>query len=158
MTNNMNRTLLLIFLLLGGLSLQSLAPKSALVQHFGEKIDEKGAIPVSQLKGKMGTKEKLDCKISGPVAGVCQVKGCWMTFKLSATESVRVTFKDYAFFVPKNIAGKTAIAEGTAFVETTSVEELRHYAEDAGKSKEEIKAIVAPEQELVFEARGVIIR
>jgi hypothetical protein len=47
--------------------------------------------------------------------------------------------------------------EGRAFREVLSVETLRHYAEDAGKSKEEIEAITAPETRLSFEANGVLI-
>jgi hypothetical protein len=38
------------------------------------------------------------------------------------------------------------------------VETLRHYAEDEGKSKEEIAAITEPVTEYTFEAVGVIIR
>jgi hypothetical protein len=47
---------------------------------------------------------------------------------------------------------------GTASINVTSVEELRHYAEDAKKSKEEIEKITEPKSELVFEADGVIIK
>ena len=71
---------------------------------------------------------------------------------------MRVTFKDYAFFVPKDASGKTVIMDGYAYKNVTTVAELRHYAEDAGKPKEEIEKITEPESELVFEAHGVIIK
>jgi hypothetical protein len=37
------------------------------------------------------------------------------------------------------------------------VEELKHLAEDAGKSKEEIEAITEPKEELKFLATGVLL-
>ena len=40
----------------------------------------------------------------------------------------------------------------------TSVEELKHYAEDAGETQEVIDAITEPEISLAFEAKGVIIK
>jgi hypothetical protein len=57
--------------------------------------------------------------------------------------------------VPKDIGGRQVIVEGKAFKSVTPVEELRHYAEDAGKSKDEIMQITEPEQTLSFEATGV---
>jgi hypothetical protein len=68
-----------------------------------------------------------------------------------------VRFKDYGFFVPKDCNGKTAIMNGVAYKEVVSVDMLRHYAEDAGKSKEEIMKITTPETRLSFEADGVMI-
>jgi hypothetical protein len=48
--------------------------------------------------------------------------------------------------------------EGTAYKELISVETLRHYAEDEGKTKKEIAAITEPVTEYSFEAVGVIIK
>lgn len=126
--------------------------------HFGAKIDEKGAISVDELVAKMEGKTEMPAKVQGKILEVCQTKGCWMTLEKTDGTSMRVTFKDYAFFVPKNISGKTVIMNGIAAVNTTTIDELKHYAEDAGKSKEEIEKITAPKNELVFEADGVIIK
>jgi hypothetical protein len=81
-----------------------------------------------------------------------------MTLKNANGESLRITFKDYAFFMPKDGSGRVAIAEGIAKVEETSVADLQEYAKDAGKSAEEIAAITESEKELVFEASGVILK
>jgi hypothetical protein len=45
-----------------------------------------------------------------------------------------------------------------AVKEMVSVEDLRHLAEDAGKSEAEIEAITHPREELTFVAEGVIIQ
>jgi hypothetical protein len=70
---------------------------------------------------------------------------------------VMVKFKDYGFFMPKNIAGEEVIVEGVAFVEEVSVDEQRHYAEDAGKSPDEIAEITEPKRTLSFISSGVLI-
>ena len=80
-----------------------------------------------------------------------------MKVKLADGNTMRVTFKDYGFFVPKDISGKKIIFEGTPEVTTTSVDEQRHYAQDAGKSKEEIAKISEPKRELTFVATGVLV-
>ena len=62
-----------------------------------------------------------------------------------------------AFFMPKDIAGRKVVMEGKAYREITTVEELRHFAEDEGKSAEEIAAITEPLEELKFMATGVVL-
>jgi hypothetical protein len=106
----------------------------------------------------MGDKTELQVKLSATVDAVCQKKGCWMDLKSGDSSTLRVTFKDYGFFVPKDAAGKQAVVQGIAKIEETSVADLKEYAKDAGKSTEEIEAIKEPKKELVFEATGVIIK
>ncbi|MEI6311672.1 MAG: DUF4920 domain-containing protein [Bacteroidota bacterium] len=96
-------------------------------------------------------------KITAKVNGVCEKKGCWMSIDNGSKDGMMVHFKDYAFFVPRDIAGKTVIMEGVIQPDTTTVAELRHYAEDAGKTKEEIAKITEPKIELTFLADGVLI-
>ena len=91
---------------------------------------------------------------------VCQNKGCWMTLAPAAgldadAEALTVRFKDYGFFMPKDLAGSAVVAEGTARRRVVPVEELRHYAEDAGESPEAIAAITEPTEEWEFIATGV---
>ena len=128
------------------------------VSYHGKKISEKGAIPATQLVTKMGSKDKMPAKVEGTVEDVCKMKGCWIKVKTGDGQVMRVSFKDYGFFVPKDIVGKTVVIEGTAETTTTPVSELRHYAEDAGKSKEEIEKITEPEKALTFVADGVIVK
>ena len=73
-------------------------------------------------------------------------------------DTILVRFKDYGFFVPKSgIEGDRAIINGKMSVETLSVDLLRHYAEDAGKSKDEIEKITKSQVSLTFLADGVFI-
>jgi hypothetical protein len=124
---------------------------------YGAAITKEGAFDVNALPGKMKGQPVLDVKIKGTVKAVCQVKGCWMTTDLGNGKTMRIRFKDYAFFMPKDCNGKTFYAQGKASWDTTSVAQLRHYAEDAGKPLEEIEKITEPLVEIVFLADGVIL-
>ena len=128
------------------------------VSYHGKKITRNGAIPATQLATKMADKTELPVKVEGTVESVCKMKGCWMKVKTGDGQTMRVTFKDYGFFVPKDIVGKTVVVEGLAETTTTPVADLRHYALDAGKSKEEIEKITEPEKALTFVADGVIVK
>lgn len=129
------------------------------VKQFGTKIDAQNAMSYDDLLTKMSTIDSMPAKVTGKISEVCKKKGCWMTLVSDdATKpDMRVTFKDYAFFMPMDIVGKRVVLDGFALIEVTPVDVLRHYAEDGGKSKEEIAAITEPKRELAFEAAGVII-
>ena len=97
-------------------------------------------------------------KIEGEILSSCPMKGCWMKISVEK-DTVLVRFKDYGFFVPKNgIEGKSTIINGKLSVVTLSIAQLQHYAEDAGKSKEEIALISKPEITISFLADGVLIK
>ena len=97
-------------------------------------------------------------KIEGEILSSCPMKGCWMKISVEK-DTVLVRFKDYGFFVPKNgIEGKSTIINGKLSVDTLSIAQLQHYAEDAGKSKEKIALISKPEITISFLADGVLIK
>jgi hypothetical protein len=95
-------------------------------------------------------------RVQATVEEVCQMKGCWIVLT-DGSRDVRVTFKDYGFFVPKDLAGKTVIAEGVIAEKTISEKTARHYAEDAGKSQDEINKIVGDQKGLAMVAETVLI-
>lgn len=128
------------------------------LMYFGDTINMDGAVAVEQLISKLAGKDSLNIKLTGTIEDVCQKKGCWMNLNIGNGQSMKVKFKDYAFFVPKDAAGKTVFIEGYAYNDTISVASLKHYAEDAGESKEEIAKITQPEISISFEANGVIIK
>tara|TARA_R100001015_G_C4621546_1_gene178755 strand:- start:119 stop:658 length:540 start_codon:yes stop_codon:yes gene_type:complete len=126
--------------------------------HFGEMIDAVGAKTMADLSTGMEGKDSLNIKIAAVAKDVCKKKGCWMKVETASGDMMRVTFKDYGFFVPMDITGKEVVMEGTAYLDTTSVEDLRHYAQDGGATEEEIAAITEPEIATTFVATGVMIK
>lgn len=128
-------------------------------QSFGESIQPDGAIDemaLAETYKNLKAGDSVAVKFKSEVKAVCQSKGCWMRMDVGEEEAM-VKFKDYGFFMPKDIAGEEVIVEGMAFVEEMTVEEQRHYAEDAGKSAEEIALITEPKRTLSFVSNGVLI-
>ena len=128
---------------------------------FGDKISNEKVVASKEMLLKfedMIVGDTIHVKFASEIKEVCAAKGCWMKLPLTAEKEVMVRFKDYGFFMPLDSQGKEVVLEGKAFVQTTSVAELRHYAKDAGKSKEEIAAIITSKKEFSFEANGVLLK
>ena len=137
---------------------EAATPEESTLHYYGDTITGEGAIDPSEFLALMDGKDSLNVKIEAKIKEVCKKKGCWMKMDIAGNESF-VRFKDYGFFVPlEGVDGKMAVMEGVAFTDTLSVDFLKHLAEDAGRSEEEIAAIDAPEIGVNFEAFGVIIR
>lgn len=127
------------------------------VAVFGDSIKNGQVIELASLEKEMADQAKKDIKVKGIVKEVCQNKGCWMIMDLGDGKDIRVTFKDYKIFMPKDLAGKEVVLDGFAYTDTTSIETLKHYAEDAGKTQAEIEAITSPKIQLAYEAKGVVV-
>lgn len=139
---------------------ETAAEESRELTQFGEPITPDDAISYEQLLDMMTEASEATLKVRARVDAVCQTKGCWMTVKSDnpeITEVMFVDFLDYGFFMPKDLSGSEVVMFGKAFREVTTVEDLRHYAQDEGKSAEEIAAITEPEEELKFTATGVVV-
>ena len=123
--------------------------------YYGEKIS---STDLQQLSNIDFNNTSVQTKLKGEIISTCPKKGCWIEMKID-DKDVFVKFKDYGFFVPKSgMEGKKAIIQGLASIDTVSVKDLKHYAEDAGKSKSEIEKIKSPEIKISFLAEGVIIK
>jgi hypothetical protein len=83
--------------------------------------------------------------LEGTVRRACTKKGCWM--ELSDTTGgpgVRVTFKDYGFFVPLDSAGRSARVEGVVKVTELSEAQAAHLkAEGATVASREVQLVAA---------------
>lgn len=139
------------------------AEKSEIALQYtavGQAIDDSGvknAMEMAVIYDDLVVLDTLTTKFTATVAEVCQAKGCWMKLQLKDGQETMVRFKDYGFFVPKDIAGKEVIVNGLAFVEEMSVEDQQHFAKDAGKTEGEIASISETKKTYGFEADGVLI-
>ncbi|WP_290696762.1 DUF4920 domain-containing protein [Lacinutrix sp.] len=130
-------------------------------KSFGEEIIADDAVAVKSMAEHykvMNAGDSINSKMVAKVDEVCQAKGCWMKLNLENGEQVMVKFKDYGFFMPKDIKGKEVIVNGKAYVKEVSVDEQRHYAEDGGETAEAIAAITKPKRTYSFEADGVLLK
>ena len=115
--------------------------------NYGNVVKGADVVTTATLLQTVETAGTFTGKVSGNIKEVCTNKGCWFAMELPNGSKMRVTFKDYGFFIPTNSQGFPITIEGVATLTETDVETLRHYAEDQGKSKEEVEAINAPKKE-----------
>lgn len=93
--------------------------------------------------------------IEGVIVRSCKMEGCWMELAPTAKDkSVRVTFKDHAFFIPLDSAGMRARAEGVFSVKTLSKEQVEHLVKEDGAKFDNINKD-GTVTEISFEATGV---
>lgn len=124
---------------------------------YGEKITADGATNLSEVALKIPDNGTVETKIKAKILDVCPKKGCWLKVQVNDSTTALVKMKDYGFFVPVAAKGKTVVLDAQVKMKNTSVEELRHYAEDAKKSKEEIAAITKPEKQVTVLAKGIVV-
>jgi starvation-inducible outer membrane lipoprotein len=127
-------------------------------QHFGAAVNQQEVVAAYKLTDMAAKEDSLLLTVKGEALSSCSKKGCWMKVKLAEGEEMRVTFKDYGFFVPKDLTGEEVIFEGMLTHKMIDVETLQHYVQDAGASEEEVKQITDPKKEYSFEATGVLVK
>jgi len=128
------------------------------VGWFGEEFELTKAISPAQVAGLMNDSSSNEFVVEGTIEQCCQKKGCWMKVDMGNGETMRVSFKDYGFFVPLDAGGRTMVMKGVAIYDTIDVDFLKHLAEDANATQAEIDAITEPELAVTFEATGVLIK
>tara|TARA_B100001093_G_scaffold484367_1_gene517712 strand:- start:2554 stop:2982 length:429 start_codon:yes stop_codon:yes gene_type:complete len=124
---------------------------------FSQNSEKEGKSEINFYGEQFSISEESVELTKGQILSSCPNKGCWVKVT-SGMEELFVTFKDYSFFVPKNgITGKDIIIKGSIEADTISVAQLKHYASDAGKTKEEISKIKNPQITKSIVADGVAI-
>jgi hypothetical protein len=123
---------------------------------FGTKVaGEETAISAEVLVNNLTAEgQSKEVVIKGKIKEVCKAEGCWVRME-TKDGSFLIKMKDHAFLVPVAMEGRTVLVGGTATFKETSVAQLRHFAEDAGKSAEEIAKITEPKKEIVMQATGI---
>jgi len=140
----------------GGAPVEAAAPsvEERASEHFGAPFTLADAAPLATVLAGLGEGSDEPVLVSGTIHQVCQKKGCWMVVRDGEAE-VRVTMKDYGFFVPMDAQGKATVVEGTLAPRTFTEAQARHLAEDAGEDPSKVEGEV---REYVLTASGITIR
>ncbi len=136
------------------------APTEINYEVFGDSINATPVLTQLEMSEKyknMKAGDTLAVQFKSKIEEVCQKKGCWMSLSLDEGQKSFVKFKDYGFFVPMNAGNHDVIVSGKAYVNVVSIDELKHYAKDGGKTEAEIAAITEPKITYSFMADGVQI-
>lgn len=137
---------------------------AAMTAFAGENVVKRGsAIPadakpvaLAKVMASPADYTKDAVVVDGYVQAACTRAGCWMQLTPDAgQEGVRVTFKDYAFFIPKDSAGMKARAEGVAVVKVLSKEDADHLEGEGAKL---VRNADGTANEVSFVANGVELR
>ena len=141
------------------LALSTISFAQELGASYGpKKVKTKKAISASEMVAAQDGKDKAgEFTFVGTIEEVCSKAGCWVKVARGNGDTFLVRFKDH-FTIPTDTKpGTKAYFHGEAFNNEISVDMLRHFAEDAGKSKKEIEAITEPQQEVSFIADGITL-
>ena len=144
----------LLFIALGASAQTKEKTPAAKGVVYGVVNEEKSAVAPDELAAKL-VNNQYEGQVKAKVVEVCKAEGCWIKVQRKDGTAMLVRAKDHAFLMPESIVGKTVLIDGNATVKETSEEMRKHYAEDAGKSKEEIAKIKGPEKDIQFSAKGV---
>jgi len=123
-------------------------------QQYGAPLESRQAIPIESAIKQLAGQRTARVVVQSKVGKVCMAKGCWLGLT-NADGEVRVTFKDYAFFVPPSLIGKTVLVEGTLEKVTMSLAETKHYVEDEGGDPSKV---TQPRVEYRIVASGVEVK
>jgi hypothetical protein len=147
----MKKPLLLVLLLLTATALLA----SDVVKR-GAPLSNATPTPLADILAAPDKYQKDAVLVEGVIENVCEMKGCWMQIAPEAGKpGMRVTFKDYGFFVPTDSKGMKARAEGVAKVATLSKEQADHLA---GEGATLTRNPDGTAREVSFVANGVELR
>ncbi len=121
---------------------------------FGEALTLNQPVTVDEALAQFKTEKAKTLLLEAKVDKVCQTKGCWMTLK-STTSDVRVKFKDYGFFVPISLVGKTVWVQGQMTERKLSLAQTQHYVQDEGGDPSKVTEARTDYQ---FVASGVLVK
>lgn len=149
-------------LLIAGLSMGCSARENTEgFKVYGGKAEVKDAMTLSEVVAKADKLKEQRVCVKAEITNVCAHRGCWMEVS-DGTRVARVRFTKSetcsdGFLVPRNAAGHRVYMNGTVEVVTLSEADAKHYAEDGGKSIDEIEKIKGPQTEITIFADAVMI-
>ena len=136
----------------------------ALNASAGEEIVRRGeaiaadavVVPLADVLAKPDSYAKKAVLVEGVISTSCTNKGCWMQLAPAAGQkAMRVTFKDYGFFIPLDAKGMRARALGVTKTRTLSKREADHLEGEGAKLTRNADGTV---REVSFVASGVELR
>jgi hypothetical protein len=117
---------------------------------FGAEPSEREVVALATIMAEPARFEGQVVKTEGAIAQVCQRMGCWM--EITAQEggqAVRVPMAGHSFFLPRDVAGRQAVVEGTVAVAALDEATAEHLRAEGAH---------ATDQALSIEATTVVVR
>lgn len=134
---------------------QAAGPRPARVLDDGSRLfgaelaGDRAATELSQIVASPAQYDGQVVRTSGTIERVCQRMGCWMELRGPDTAAVRVPMAGHSFFLPRDVAGRSATIEGRVAVQALSPEAREHL---------ESEGALATASSLSIDATSVIVR
>ena len=123
---------------------------------FGAPMPDKTlGLSLSELIAQKQDYLGKEVRVYATITQVCQAKGCFF-IAVQDDRWARITFRDYAFFVPTNTANSRVLIEGVFSETKLSTAQAQHYQTDLGSSDNSADARSLQEYSII--ASSVLIR
>lgn len=121
----------IMFVFLLSLGYSSLVTAKEL--SFGESVEQKAIIPISQLMATPDQYVDKSVTIEGLVVSVCKKRGCWMTIASDKKyQKLRIKVRDGDMVFPLSAKGRKALATGKfTKIEFSMDETIDYYKRNA---------------------------
>jgi hypothetical protein len=124
-------------------------------EMYGSQFEQSNdQVALNTLVGESEQYADQTITTEGTIKKVCQKKGCFFIMETADNQQVRISFKDYGFFIPTNTAGSKVKLNGVFTVKEISEKDAKHYAKDMGDDPESIEGA---QKEYGLVATSVII-
>jgi len=123
---------------------------------FGRKVDSLQHIRADKVEAFMGTKIRISTTITGKVLQVDTPKGGWLQLDAGGGKIIRVHFKDYNVFIPKQLKGRNVMIQGVA-QKLLIADDMQHFAGENVDRKKQNAVKPDAKQRLTFEAWGLMV-
>ena len=126
------------------------------------EITAEEAVSVEEMFTQFNETGAFENKVNVSINQVCQKAGCWITFKDTEENDVRVFFRDH-FTIPIETAqGTNAVLYGSLNMDTLSVDFHKHLLDDAKEAgqevaQEEYDAITEDKIEVSFDCESILV-
>ncbi|MCF6237806.1 MAG: DUF4920 domain-containing protein [Candidatus Marinimicrobia bacterium] len=109
---------IMLIVIVASLGMFSCSSDTAAVtgEAYGQELTLAEAIPVSDIFAKANDLNGQVVRVSGTVSDLCKHKGCWMQVS-DGDQVMTVRFKDEAFTLPADAAGRRVDFEGLLIAE-----------------------------------------
>lgn len=127
------------------LRLSAPVTQDAQSETFGVKLDN--SLPKLSMQDLVTDSPSYLAKpfqVEARIAKVCQKKGCFFIAQ-QQQHILRVSFRDYSFFIPTDSSGKTVILAGELIQRQMSPKQAAHFKADLNSETDMIKSGVVYE-------------
>lgn len=123
---------------------------------YGARPDTTQVIPAWRVEAFMDKKVRISTTIRGRIIKITKPKGGWFELDAGKGKIITAHFKNYSTNLPAALKGKIVFVEGVAQKQFIA-DDLRHFAGDTVRGKQQHTVKTDPKRRLTFEVKGLMV-